>query len=186
MTLKTGVTPAENIAFVATRNKLHLKYIKQIIIIFHKMTVFSSNKWIIDSLKNNKDNITDPNIWTEVYVLLNKIIYSRLDNFSHPETTKNIDDPSHETTKLNNVWLCVKSTCISRECCPEYAWSASPVPMGGRSVFLLRGIGGEAKRSLAVVLKHTQAHAIARESSLFRKQSSTGDEMNGALTILCL
>lgn len=41
--------------------------------------------------------------------------------------------------------------CRSRECCPEYVWSVSPVPMGGRSVFLLSCIGGEAKRSLTVV-----------------------------------
>lgn len=44
------------------------------------------------------------------------------------------------------------NTCAGLECGPDCDDSDSPVLMGGRSVFLLRGNSGDVRRSLAVGL----------------------------------
>lgn len=47
---------------------------------------------------------------------------------------------------------CYTCTCAGLDCCPEWDVSESPVLMGGRTLFLLRGNNGEVRRSLAVGL----------------------------------
>lgn len=45
-----------------------------------------------------------------------------------------------------------RRTCAGLGCGPDWGPSASPVLMGGRSVFLLRGNEGDVRRSVAVGL----------------------------------
>lgn len=63
------------------------------------------------------------------------------------------------------VSVVLHCTCAGLDCCPEWEDSESPVLMGGRSVFLLRGSSGDVSRSLAVGLwKSTQTERTMHTS----------------------